>query len=119
MVQYLCLVSLRDFNTLQKTQTSSFPTPLLEPHTVDIFQILDTHTQPSIDLLICFQMAKAFLDQILTIENSVKSGDSQDCIICREKCGTLSSETGIMELEVILPCGHTVGSAVSHPIHIH
>lgn len=60
-------------------------------------------------------MAKEFLARTLTIENSVISESSQDCIICQEKCGTLSPETGIMELEVRLPCSHTVGSAVSHP----
>lgn len=63
-------------------------------------------------------MAKEFLARILTIENSVASNGDQDCIICQEKCGTLSSETGIMELEVRLPCNHTVGSAVSHPFRI-
>ncbi|CAD6575003.1 MAG: hypothetical protein ASARMPREDX12_007057 [Alectoria sarmentosa] len=56
-------------------------------------------------------MAKEFLARILTIENSVTFESSQDCIICQEKCGTLSPETGIMELEVRLPCSHTVGSA--------
>lgn len=60
-------------------------------------------------------MAKEFLARILTIENSIKSEGSQDCIICQEKCGTLSPETGIMELEVKLGCGHTAGSAVSYP----
>lgn len=59
-------------------------------------------------------MAKAFLAKVLTIENCVTFECSQDCVICQEKCGTLSPETGIMELEVRLPCGHTAGSAVSH-----
>ena len=63
-------------------------------------------------------MAKEFLARILTIENSVKSNGGQDCIICQEKCGTLSPDTGIMELEVRLPCNHTIGSAVSHPFLI-
>ena len=57
-------------------------------------------------------MAKEFLARILTIENSVTSEGSQDCIICQERCGTLSPETGVMELEIRLPCSHTAGSAV-------
>ena len=63
-------------------------------------------------------MATEFLARILTIENIVTSDGAQDCVVCQEKCGTLSPETGIMELEVRLPCGHTAGSAVSHPFRI-
>lgn len=59
-------------------------------------------------------MAKAFLAEILTTANSITSERSQDCVICLERCGTLSLETGITELEVRLPCSHIVGSAVSH-----
>ena len=58
-------------------------------------------------------MAQQFLARILTMDNAVKSEDGQDCIICQEKCGTLSQETRTIELEVRLPCNHTVGSAVS------
>lgn len=63
-------------------------------------------------------MAKAFLAEILSTQNSITSERSQDCVICLERCGTLSSETGIMELEVRLPCSHIVGSAVSHHLRI-
>ena len=59
--------------------------------------------------------AKVFLAKVLTIENSVTSEKSQNCIICQERCGSLSPETGVIEVEVRLPCNHTVGSAVSSP----
>lgn len=62
-------------------------------------------------------MSKEFLARILTVQNSLTTQGSQDCPICQEKCGTLSPETGIMELEVRLPCNHTVGSAVSQTSH--
>ena len=55
-------------------------------------------------------MAKVFLDQILKIENSVRSDDRQRCIICLEAIGSLSSETGIIECQIRLPCNHLVGS---------
>ena len=64
-------------------------------------------------------VAKTFLANILRIENSITSEQSDVCFICHERCGTLSPETGIMELEVRLPCNHTVGSGVSHPLTPH
>lgn len=63
-------------------------------------------------------MAEAFLAEILSTQNSIASERSQDCVICLERCGTLSSETGIKELEVRLPCSHIMGSAVSQHLRI-
>ena len=61
-------------------------------------------------------MAEYFLTRLLTTENRVKFEEgSQDCIICLDRYGTLSCESGIEEFEVRLPCNHTVGSAVGDP----
>lgn len=57
-----------------------------------------------------FNMAKEFLSQLLKIENSVRSDDRQRCTICLEEIGSLSSETGIIECQIRLPCSHLVGS---------
>ena len=56
-------------------------------------------------------MAEIFLDELLRTSNSVQS-DSQDrdCVICLQRTGTMSRETGLIELQLRLPCGHVVGS---------
>lgn len=55
-------------------------------------------------------MAEAFLYDLLQMHNSVYIEDER-CSICLEEYGTLSRETGTMEVEMRLPCNHTVGSA--------
>lgn len=94
---------------------SNHPTFSLGHHTANLFRFHKIHLQPSTELLPHSPMAKAFLASVLTMENCVTLECSQDCVICQERCGTLSPETGIMELEVRLPCDHTAGSAVSRP----
>ena len=49
-------------------------------------------------------MAKEFLGHLLKIENSVQSNDRQRCTICLQDIGSLSSETGIIECQIRLPC---------------
>lgn len=56
-------------------------------------------------------MSGQFLADILKIENSVKSDSSEFCCICLQDFGTLSSETGVIECEVRLPCSHCLGSS--------
>lgn len=67
------------------------------------------------DHILTFTMSKEFLTQILTLENSVTSDAGQACPICLEAYGSISSETGVIECGVGLPCSHVVGSAVSLP----
>ena len=53
-------------------------------------------------------MSQEYLNRLLsTPENRVQ----EECVICREPYGTLNTETGIIEAEIRLSCGHTVGSA--------
>ena len=56
-------------------------------------------------------MSEAFLTQILSTDSSVQADHGQLCCICLQLCGTLSRESGVVEVEVRLPCNHTVGSA--------
>ena len=44
------------------------------------------------------------------MHNSVHDPEER-CGICLEEYGTLSRETGTMEIEIRLPCNHTIGSA--------
>lgn len=56
-------------------------------------------------------MAEAFLRQLLQVHNRVESGEDQTCVICMESCGTMSQESGLLELAIRLPsCRHIVGS---------
>ncbi|CAD6571633.1 MAG: hypothetical protein ASARMPRED_004662 [Alectoria sarmentosa] len=55
-------------------------------------------------------MAKEFLSKLLKLENIVQSDDRQRCMICLEEIGSLSSQTGIIECQIRLPCDHLVGS---------
>ena len=57
-------------------------------------------------------MAETFLHDLLQSSNIVQSDvqDDQDCIICLQRTGTLSRETGVIECQLRLPCNHTVGS---------
>ena len=55
-------------------------------------------------------MAEAFLYELLQMRNSVHNPEER-CTICLEGYGTLSRETGNIEVEIRLPCTHTVGSA--------
>lgn len=54
-----------------------------------------------------------FLFQILNIENVVQANEGEECLICRERYGTPSSEIGEIERQIRLPCDpkHTVGSS--------
>ena len=58
-------------------------------------------------------MAEKFLYQLLRMENRVKNvhDEEERCSICLEEYGTLSRETGTIEVEVRLPCNHCTGSA--------
>ena len=56
-------------------------------------------------------MAKSFCQDLFQTSNIVPA-DPQDrqCIICHQETGTMNLETGLIELQVRLPCGHVVGS---------
>ena len=58
-------------------------------------------------------MAQEFLNQLLRMENRVQNTHEEEerCSICLEEYGTLSRETGTIEVEVRLPCNHCTGSA--------
>ncbi len=56
-------------------------------------------------------MSERFLTQLLRIENRVESDSGVLCQICLSECGTLSSETGTIEIAIRLPCSHVLGSA--------
>lgn len=57
-------------------------------------------------------MSREFLDHLLsTTENRVQSHGDTTCMICLEKYSTLNIETGTLEIEIRLPCGHGVGSS--------
>ena len=55
-------------------------------------------------------MAEAFLQNLLQQHKSIQNED-QRCAICSEAYGTISLENGTLEVEMRLPCNHTVGSA--------
>ena len=55
-------------------------------------------------------MAEAFLQNLLQQHKSIQNED-QRCAICLEGYGTISLENGTLEVEMRLPCNHTVGSA--------
>ena len=57
-------------------------------------------------------MAEEFRRALLQTSNIVPSSDieDQDCIICLQEIGKMSQETGLVELQVRLPCEHVVGS---------
>ena len=55
-------------------------------------------------------MAEAFLYELLQMQNSVHN-PSERCTICLEEYGILCRENGTIEVEIRLPCNHTVGSA--------
>ena len=57
-------------------------------------------------------MAEEFCRALLQNSNIVSSSDTadQDCIICLQETGKMSSETGLVEMKVRLPCEHVVGS---------
>ena len=55
-------------------------------------------------------MAEAFLHELLQMKNSVHNTEER-CSICLEEYGSLCRETGTVEIEIRLPCPHTVGSA--------
>jgi len=56
-------------------------------------------------------MSQEFLVQLLTSDNRVTSGPRQTCHICLQECDTISTETGIIECPIRLPCSHVIGSA--------
>lgn len=56
---------------------------------------------------------QTFISQLMKIENGVPAGEGhEECMICRDEYGTISSETGTGEREIRLPCNpkHTIGS---------
>ena len=55
-------------------------------------------------------MSRTLLKQILRIDNAVQSDDGQPCSICLQSCGTMSPESGIVEIKLRLPCNHNMGS---------
>ena len=57
-------------------------------------------------------MAEEFRRALLQTSNIVPSSDieHQDYIICLQETGKMSQETGLVELQVRLPCEHVVGS---------
>ena len=58
-------------------------------------------------------MAQEFLYQLLRTENRVQiiPDEEERCSICFEEYGTLSRETGTIEVAMRLPCNHCIGSA--------
>ena len=57
-------------------------------------------------------MAQEFFRALFQTSNIVPPTNTEDqnCIICLEKTGEMSQETGLVEFQVRLPCGHNVGS---------
>ena len=55
-------------------------------------------------------MAEAFLHELLQAHNTVQNMGER-CGICLEGYGTLSRETGNIEVGIRLPCNHFIGSA--------
>ena len=53
-------------------------------------------------------MSQEYLNRLLSSPEHRVQGE---CVICLEPYNTLNSTTGIMEVEIRLSCGHTVGSA--------
>ena len=54
-------------------------------------------------------MAQHFLDQLPKVPCGELPSDAE-CMICREKYGTVPSDNGVIEHAVRLPCHHAVGS---------
>ena len=54
-------------------------------------------------------MAQRFLDSLPKVREETLPSDAE-CMICREKYGTVPSDNGIIEHAVLLPCLHHVGS---------
>ena len=52
--------------------------------------------------------AEDFRDKLL--QTSIATQDGQECIICYEELGKMNLQTGLIELQVRLPCDHVVGS---------
>lgn len=69
----------------------------------------DTRTRPKRTLQLP-TMAEAFLRELLQVRNSIQPTSGDQCVICFAECGTLCNETGIVEVEIRLPCNHIVGS---------
>ena len=57
-------------------------------------------------------MAQSFLHELLQTSNHVypENQDDRKCIICLQETGTMSQETGFIEVRLRLPCNHIVGS---------
>ena len=57
-------------------------------------------------------MAEKFYRTLLQSSNIVRPSNTQnrDCVICLQETGKLSPETGLVEVQVKLPCQHVVGS---------
>ena len=56
-------------------------------------------------------MAETFLHELFQPSNLVQSDtQEQKCDICLQETGSMSRETGLIELQVRLPCSHVVGS---------
>lgn len=55
-------------------------------------------------------MSREFLAQLLRSENRVIADPSQICHICLQECGSISSEIGVIECPIRLPCSHVLGS---------
>ena len=56
-------------------------------------------------------MSKKFLEQLLQTKNKALFDISPNCEICLQPLGELSSETGVIECGIRLPCDHVFGSA--------
>ena len=56
-------------------------------------------------------MSKKFLEQLLRTENRALFDTGPNCEICLQPLGELSSETGVIECGIRLPCDHVFGSA--------
>ena len=55
-------------------------------------------------------MAQAFLNNLLQMQNTGQN-QGERCAICLEGYGTLSRDTGTIEIGIRLPCSHSIGSA--------
>ena len=87
--------------TIHRSRSTQLPTSITTPHSQ--YEISRNKIQ-------AFRMAEAFLYELLQMHNSVHTPEER-CSICLEEYGTLSRETGTIEVEIRLPCKHTIGSA--------
>ena len=56
-------------------------------------------------------MAEAFLHELLQTTNSKQSvSNDRNCLFCLNKTGTICQDTGLIEVQLRLPCGHSYGS---------